>query len=95
MKEATIFVKNPDIVSRQFEEETILMPIYKTSEDINCIYTLNKDAARIWNLIDGKNTVDDIKKIIFSEFDISKRQLDRKLVSLIKDLKEIKAVKVK
>jgi hypothetical protein len=93
MKESVVLKKNPNIVSRTIEDETILMPIYKTSDEINCIYTLNKVAARIWELIDGKRNLAKIKKTLLQEFDTTEKELDKELTKFLKDLKEIKAVK--
>ena len=93
MQDSSILKKNPDIVCRTIEDETILMPIYKSSEEINCIYTLNEAAARIWKLIDGKKKLSGIKKILLKEFDVTEKELNKKLDKFLKELKEIKAVK--
>lgn len=93
MKESAILKKNPDMVSRTIEDETILMPIYKTSEEINCIYTLNDVAARVWELINGKRSLATIKKTLLEEFDVTQKELDKELDKLLKDLKGIKAIK--
>ena len=85
--------KNNDIVTRKIEDETILMPIYKTSDEINCIYTLNKVASEIWDLIDGKRTLKDIRKVILERFDTTPGEADKEMTGFLKELKEIKAVK--
>ena len=92
MKDAAVLKKNPDIVSRTIEDETILMPIYKTSDEINCIYTLNSVAARIWELIDGKKSLARIKQTLLGEFDVTEKELNKELDKFLKDLKEIKAI---
>jgi hypothetical protein len=93
MKESVVLKKNPDIVCRTIEDETILMPIYKTSDEINCIYTLNDVAARIWELINGKRSLGKIKKTLLGEFKATEGELDKKLDKFLKDLKQIKAIK--
>ncbi len=92
MQENKVLRKNKDMVTRTIDDETILLPIYKTSEEINCIYTLNKIAAQIWELIDGKKTLGEIKKIILREFDTTPEEVDKEMDKFLKDLKEIKAV---
>jgi hypothetical protein len=89
MKDSLVLKKNPDIVSRTIEDETILLPIYKTSDEINCIYTLNDVGARIWELIDGKRNLEKVKKILLKEFEATDKELDRELAKFI----EIKAIK--
>lgn len=93
MEENKILRKNPDMVTRVIEDETILLPIYKTSDEINCIYTLNKVASRVWEIIDGKKSLGKIKKNILEEFETTPKELDKELNKLLKDLKEIKAIK--
>lgn len=93
MKETVILRKNPDMVTRVIEDETILLPIYKTSDEINCIYTLNKTASRAWELINGKRALAQIKKELLKEFDATPREVDKEMANFLKDLKEIKAIK--
>lgn len=93
MATKTVFRKNPNMVTRVIEDETILLPIYKTSDEINCIYTLNKVASRVWELIDGKKTLAKIKSQLLKEFDATPKEIDKEMNSFLKDLVEIKAVK--
>lgn len=92
MKDSIVLKKNPDIVTRVIDGETILMPIYRTSDEINCIYTLNKVASRVWEMIDGKKSYAKIKKEILGEFDATSKEVDKEMALLFKDLKEIKAI---
>lgn len=92
MKETIALRKNPDMVARVIDDETILLPIYKTSDEINCIYTLNKVASRVWEMFDGKRTVGEIKKQLLKEFDTTAEEVDKEMQEFLKDLKEIKAI---
>ncbi|MFH1245944.1 MAG: PqqD family protein [Candidatus Omnitrophota bacterium] len=92
MEKDTILQKNPDMVTRVIEEETILMPVYKTSDEINCIYTLNKVATEVWGLIDGKRTLSGIKDEILKRFDTTPEEIEQKMTIFLKDLAEIKAI---
>ena len=92
MQENTVVRKNPNMVNRMIGDERILVPIYKTSEEINCIYTLNKVAARVWEMFDGKKSLSEIKKQVLKEFATTPQEADKELEKLLKDLKEIKAI---
>ena len=92
MENSEFLRKSKDMVTRVIDNETILLPIYKTSEEINCIYSLNKVASRIWELIDGKRTLSEIKKKVLKEFDTTPEEVDKEMTKLLKDLKEIKAI---
>lgn len=93
MQDTIILRKNPDMVTRVIDDETILLPVYRTSDEINCIYTLNKVASRIWELIDGKRTIAKIKKQALEEFEATKEEVDKEMKKFIKDLEAIRAVK--
>lgn len=92
MSKDSILHKNKDLVARVIDDETILLPIYKTSEEINCIYSLNKTASRVWELIDGKRTLGQIKKQVLEEFDTTSEEVDKEMRKFLGNLKEIKAV---
>jgi hypothetical protein len=92
MQDKEILKKNKNIVSRAIGAETVLLPICKDTKEMNCIYTLNKPAARVWELIDGKRGLSRIKKDILNEFDVNAGELDKLMAALLKDLKDIKAV---
>ncbi len=93
MQENMVLSKNSNMVTRVIQDETILLPIYKTSKEINCIYTLNKVGSRLWGLIDGKRTVGEIKKPLLKEFDATSQEIDTEMDKFLKELKEIKAIK--
>ncbi len=92
MQESAVVRKNPNMVSRVIGGERILVPVYKTSDEISCIYSLNKVASRVWEMFDGKRTLSQIKKMILEEFITSPKEVDQELSKLLKDLKEIKAI---
>jgi hypothetical protein len=92
MQDKEILKKSKNIVSRQIGAETILLPICKDTSETNCIYTLNKDAARVWELIDGKRPVGKIKQTILKEFSVTPKELEKLVGPLFKDLKKIKAI---
>ena len=93
MQDSTVLKKNPDIVTRTIEDETILLPLYKSSEGADCIYTLSESAARLWQLIDGKRTLRGIKEVLLDEFSVTEKKLDKELMKLLKDLEEIRAIR--
>jgi len=92
MKKDAVLKKSPDMVSRQIDDQAMLIPIYRTSEEANYIYTLNKVALKIWDLIDGKRTLKDIRKVILKNFDTTEEEADKKLQVLLEDLRKIKAI---
>jgi tetratricopeptide (TPR) repeat protein len=88
----TVLRKNRDMVHRKIAGETILLPVYRSSDEINCIYTLNDAAAWVWDRIDERRTLADIQKQARHSFGAQPTEIERKLNKLIKELKEIKAL---
>jgi len=92
MSENIVLRKNPDMVARVIDNEVILMPVYRTSKEINCIYTLNKVGSRVWELIDNKRSLSAIKKEVLKEFDATPKEVEKEMAKFLKDLLEIKAI---
>ena len=80
------------MVSREIAGEAILVPIRQNVGDLESIYTLNETAARVWELIDGKNTVRDIRDAIVTEFAVDEDEAEEDLVELLRDLESISAI---
>jgi hypothetical protein len=65
MNERTVPRRRPEAVSRNVEgQEVVVLPL------IGEIQVLNAVGARIWSLIDGKRSVDEIARTIESEFTV-------------------------
>jgi len=87
------FVKDSSVVARKIAEELILVPISRRAGDVESIYTANEVAARIWELIDGKNRVDQIRDVIVDEFEVSREKAEADLLEFLQQLKKIGAVR--
>ena len=87
-----IFKKNPDIATRKIDNEFILVPICKTIEDVDCIYTLKDVKGRIWELIDGKRKIKKIRDNIFKEYKVTLQKLQKDVIDTVKEFKKINCV---
>jgi len=87
-----VYRKNKDIVSREIDNELILMPIYKTNKEINEMYTLNESAAKTWNLIDGKRILGRIIDELHKFYGIQRERIEADIIEFVKDLKKIKVI---
>jgi hypothetical protein len=90
---AKCFAKDPSVVSRKIADEFILVPLHPKAGEIDSIYTMNDVAATIWELIDGKRQVEDIKETLLEEFDVNAEEAERDLVEFIQHLESIGAVR--
>lgn len=88
----TVYDKSDSIVSRRIADEFILVPIRQNVGDLESIYTLNETAARIWELIDGKMKVEEIKEKIVQEFEVTPEEAEKDIMEHLMQLEEIKAI---
>ena len=87
-----VYTKSDSIVFRKIADEFILVPIRQNVGDLESIYTLNETAACIWELIDGKIKVKEIKEKLIEEFEVTPEEAGKDLIEHLKQLGEIKAI---
>jgi hypothetical protein len=87
-----VYKKSDSIVSRKIADEFILVPIRQNVGDLGSIYTLNEVAARIWELIDGKMKLREIKDALVGEFEVTPEEAEKDLIEHLQQLKKIKAI---
>lgn len=87
------YQKDPNIVSRKIADEVILVPIRQNVGDLESIYTLNEIAARIWELIDGKRNIKEIKDKIIEEFEVTPEEAEKDLIEFLQQLERIEGIK--
>ena len=87
-----IFQKNENFVFRKIEDETILVPIKDNVGDMGSLYNLNEVAAFVWEQLNGKKTLQDIKNKLLEKYDVSAEEAGNDLSEYIAQLKEIDAI---
>ena len=87
--------RSPDIVSRKIANKVILVPIRHNVGDLESIYTLNEVATRIWELVDGRRKIYQIRDIILKEFEVTLQKIEKDLTKYARELENIDAIKVK
>jgi hypothetical protein len=88
-----VYKKSDSIVFRKIADEFILVPIRQNVGDLESISTLNEVAARIWELIDGKMKVREIKDEIVEEFEVTPQRAQKDLIEYLNQLEKIEAIK--
>jgi len=86
------YKRNQDFVFRQIRNETVLVPIKDNVGDLGSIYSLNEVGAFVWEHLDGKNRLTDIKDMISEEFEVSSQKAEEDLCEFVRQLKEIDAI---
>ena len=86
------YKRNENFVFRKIDKEMILVPIKNNVGDMGYIYNFNELAAFVWENLDGKDRLQDIKDSIVEEFEVSAQQAEEDLCEFVDDLKEIGAI---
>jgi hypothetical protein len=88
-----VYKKNDAMVSRKIGDEFILVPIRQNVGDLESIYTLNETAALIWEWIDGKTNVREIREKMVDQFDVASKQAEKDLLEHLHQLESIQAIR--
>jgi len=82
----SILSRNPKMVTRKTGNEYVLVPVTDNIADMNSVYTLNETGAFIWELIDGKKSVEKIINSVTKEYDIDIETATSDVYSFIRDM---------
>ena len=86
------FRKSSNIVERVIDDEVIIVPISSTAASQGAIYNLDQTGAKIWQWIDGRRQVSNIKEQIVGTMDVSSEQAEKDLINFLKDLENAAAI---
>lgn len=89
---ARYFQKSNSMVGRKIADEFILVPIRKDRADLQHIYTLNGVGARIWELIDGQTTVEQITSTIVREYEVETPEAQVDVIEFLEQMKGIGSI---
>lgn len=81
------FIKKTDFVTREVAGETIIVPIRGNVGDLNSIYTLNEVGTKIWELIDGKGSVEQIVEAICDAYEVTPEEAEKDTIDFLNTLK--------
>ena len=84
--------QSKNVVTRDIEGKLILMPLTKTSKELNYIYTLNETAALVWYKFKGKTSLEDIGNALSQKYNVTEAKVEKELIEFVKDLASFKAV---
>lgn len=88
------FAKNGEFVTRTIVGETIIVPVRGSVADLDAIYNLNEVGSRIWELLDGSTTVDEITRTIGREFDVSCQEACRDVQEFLDALQTLRIIRL-
>jgi len=87
------YIPSPDIVVRNIEGETIIIPITAGIGDLeDALFTLNPTGLAVWKKLDGQNSVADIIEALLKEYPASPGQIERDVLGLLEELYQKKLI---
>lgn len=86
------YQKNESIVSREVVDEYILVPIQQDYATLESIYILNEMSNFIWQQIDGRRQVKDLKEAIIEEYEVEPCKAEEDLIEFLQQLEAMSVV---
>ncbi len=77
------------MVARKIAGEIIMVPIRQNVGDLHCMYTLNGVASRIWELINGHTTVDEIVTHLTQQYEVEAPEAEADVIEFLAQMKSI------
>ena len=87
MNQNDILMHNEDFISRIIDDEAVLM-----SPIGDGLHVFNEIGTRIWELMDGKNSIGDIVEQICQEYEVEKSTAYDDVVMFLEELLNINAI---
>ena len=73
----------PDVLSQTVDKEAVLLDLKN-----ELYYGLNEVGARIWQLLQEDNSLEQIKEVLLEEYDVDETLLQKDLDTLVSALKQ-------
>ena len=80
-------VRSASIVTRKTGDECVLIPVTNNIADMSSVYTLNETGAFIWELIDGKNSIEELIIAVVNKYDADFNVATKDVFSLIDNMR--------
>ena len=80
------FCKKDDLVTRNIGGEMIIVPVEGHVGDLDSIYTLNEVGAVIWDLLDGRTSLDQIAAAVCDQYAVTPEEARRDVNELVDSL---------
>jgi hypothetical protein len=87
-----VFVGDKDVVSRKIGGELFIVPVKGQLADMQKIFTLTPVAEYIWERLDGRKNVSEIRDEVVARFEVSGEQADSDISEFLAELLEARLI---
>lgn len=77
-----------EFVVREVADKTVAIPVGESTENFDCMITLNESGAFIFNLLKQEISKDDLLKAFLKEYDATKEQAEKTISAFLEKLQE-------
>ncbi len=77
-----------DFVVREVADKTVAIPVGESTENFDCMITLNESGAFIFNLLKEEISEENLLKAFLKEYDATKQQAKDTITAFLNKLKE-------
>ena len=81
-----VYERREPIVSRKIFDEMLLVPVRGQLADMERIFSLDPVAEHIWERLDGRRKMMEIRDSVLATFDVAGNQAERDIVEFIEEL---------
>ena len=89
----SVFVQSEGLMTRNIAGETLIVPIRNRVGDLDSIYTLNEVGVRVWSLVDGQTSVNQMVATISEEYEVDQATAQQDIAELLEDLANAKLIR--
>lgn len=84
-----------NVVTREIEGELIIVPLVSGIGDMEeDLYTLNETGKAIWEKLNGKNSLDQVARLLAEEFESPPEVIKEDILGLVRELLKRKMIKI-
>ena len=83
---ASYYAKDIDLVTRCVAGETIIVPVRNNVGNLDSIYALNEVGSLIWELIDGKNSINQIVEAVCDAYEVTSEAAKKDISDFVNTL---------
>ena len=82
----TCYIASSDVITREIENELIMIPIEGVCNSEDDLFTLNATGQEIWRRLDGRRTLRGVVSDLAAEFNFPAKQIEKDVIELVKEL---------
>ena len=85
--------RSTSVVTRKTGNEYVLVPVTNNIADMTSVYTLNETGAFIWELIDGRKSVEELIEAVENQYNVDHKTAAEDIFCFIDNMSKYLIIK--